>query len=66
MLSPNGFTRARNFLQLHARPLEKAFFSLAFEAGSVDPVLTELQKYQNADGGFGLALEPDLRTPKSV
>lgn len=65
MLSPNGFARARDFLHLHARPLEKAFFSLEFEGGSVDQVLTELQKYQNDDGGFGLALEPDLRSPKS-
>ncbi|MFN2236014.1 MAG: hypothetical protein ACK2U1_17455 [Anaerolineales bacterium] len=65
MLSPTGFARAQDYLHLHARPLEKALFSLEFEGGSVDQVLAELQKYQNADGGFGLALEPDLRTPKS-
>ena len=34
-------------------------------SGSSDSVLKELLKYQNDDGGFGNALEPDLRTPGS-
>lgn len=28
-------------------------------------ILTELKKYQNADGGFGNSLEPDVRMPNS-
>lgn len=64
-LTPAGFSCTREFLLAQARPLEKAFFSLGFEGGTVDEVLTELEKFQNPDGGFGQALEPDVRTPTS-
>jgi len=50
-LTPTGFTRARDFLLAQARPLEKAFFSLGVEGGTVVEVLTELEKFQNQDGG---------------
>lgn len=36
-----------------------------FEGGSSRPVEVALRPYQNADGGFGGALEPDLRGPES-
>ena len=64
-ITAENFSHARNFLLSQARLLEKAIFELEFEGGSVDQALTELQKYQNPDGGFGHALEPDLRTPTS-
>jgi hypothetical protein len=64
-LSEEGFNRARGFLHTEARPLERVSFELVFGGGSVDAVLTELRKFQNHDGGFGQALEPDLRTPTS-
>jgi hypothetical protein len=64
-LSKDGFNRAKDYLLSEARPLEKASFDLEFEGGSVDAVLTELRKFQNPDGGFGQALEPDVRTPSS-
>ena len=64
-LSPSNFTRARDFLLSQARLLEKALFLFEFEGGTVDEVLTELEKFQNPDGGFGTALEPDVRTPTS-
>ena len=64
-LSGEGFNRARDFLYSQARPLEKAIFKLEFENGSFEDVLTELAKFQNPDGGFGQALEPDVRTPSS-
>jgi hypothetical protein len=60
-----GFDRARQFLLTEARPLERALFQLAFEDGSVDQVFSLLKAYQNPDGGFGQALEPDVRTPTS-
>lgn len=63
--SEEGFTRAKEYLLAKARPLEKAMFELEFVDGSVEPVLTKLYKFQNPDGGFGQALEPDLRTPTS-
>ena len=64
-LSKTGFDRGRDFLRSNARPLEKACFELEFSKGSVDVYLSELAKFQNADGGFGQALEPDVRTPSS-
>jgi hypothetical protein len=64
-LTPKGFNRARDFLLSTARPLEKASFELEYEGGTVDDVLAQLAEFQNLDGGFGRALEPDMRTPSS-
>ncbi len=64
-LTQTDFNRARDFLHAQARPLEKAFFSLEFEGGTVDEVLSQLEVFQNPDGGFGQVLEPDVRTPTS-
>ena len=38
---------------------------MLFAGGPAEPVATALAAYQNADGGFGHALEPDLRCPGS-
>jgi hypothetical protein len=64
-LSREAFGRARQFLVSQARPLERALFEHRFEGASVDGALAELARFQNEDGGFGRALEPDLRTPSS-
>jgi hypothetical protein len=64
-LNPEQFARARAFLLTSARPLDRALFKCRFEAAPAEQVLAELARYQNADGGFGQALEPDLRTPSS-
>jgi len=48
-----------------ARSLEQRRFAYDFEGGVTEDVLGELAKYQNTDGGFGHALEPDLRLPES-
>ncbi len=64
-LSKIRFEEARDYIQIQGRPLEKARFNLEFEGDPVDDVLTQLAKFQNPDGGFGNALEPDLRTPVS-
>jgi len=64
-LSTAGLTKARDFLRTQARPLEWAIFRQQFEAGTAAPVVAELAKFQNADGGFGRALEVDLRTADS-
>ena len=65
ILSKQAFTRARDFIYSKARPLERAMFAFHFEGGAVDDVLIALSQFQNEDGGFGQALEPDLRTPTS-
>lgn len=64
-LSPQAFERSRRFLETKARPLERAAFAYQFMGAPVDRVLDELACFQNSDGGFGRALEPDLRTPSS-
>jgi len=64
-LNMNGFERAREFILADGRPLEKALIKLEFGGGSVGEVLTHLRAFQNPDGGFGKALEADLRTPTS-
>ncbi len=64
-LTAERFEHARDFVKSQARPLEKAIFTLEFEGGSVSNVLAQLAKFQNSDGGFGQALEPDVRTPLS-
>ena len=65
LFSRKQFDLAQNYIQTQARPLERKRFELDFEEGSVDAVLTQLGKFQNPDGGFGNALEPDMRTPTS-
>ena len=64
-LSREAFASARRFLLTQGRPLERALFEHRFEGAVVEAVLDELARFQNADGGFGRALEPDLRTPSS-
>jgi hypothetical protein len=64
-LTRRRFEAARNFMAGCARPLEWSRFLWTFEDGSPDDVVTQLESYQNADGGFGHALEPDLRMPGS-
>ncbi|WP_104991075.1 hypothetical protein [Deinococcus sp. NW-56] len=64
-LTPEAFARARTFLLERGRPLEAARFRHAFEGGSAADVLDALRASRNPDGGFGWALEPDVRTPES-
>jgi hypothetical protein len=60
-----NFEKAANFIWQNGRLLERRVFDYAFQNGSKDHILTALKAYQNDDGGFGNALEPDLRAPNS-
>jgi hypothetical protein len=64
-LDPAAFARARAFMREAARPLERALFARAFEGGGAAAVREALAAFRNDDGGFGRALEPDLRMPGS-
>ncbi|MFW9967861.1 MAG: hypothetical protein ACFFEA_11980 [Candidatus Thorarchaeota archaeon] len=64
-LSRENFSKASEFLHANARPVDHALFEYLFEEGSVNAVLDELIEYQNADGGFGNAIEPDFRLKAS-
>lgn len=64
-LSTDPYNRAKNFILTKARKLERAMFEYEFETGPKESVLAELRAYQNPDGGFGNALEPDIRCNES-
>lgn len=53
--------KAKDFINTAGRPLERSLYRYEFESGSAEDVLRELVQFQNEDGGFGNALEPDLR-----
>jgi hypothetical protein len=57
--------RILDFITSNARLLDRRRAGLAVGAGDPEVALTVLAGYQNADGGFGWALEPDLRAPAS-
>ncbi len=60
------FEKAKRFVYRHARPLDLARWQYHFENGSADAVLCALSVYQNKDGGFGHALEPDFWNKNST
>jgi hypothetical protein len=64
-LRRSQFAAARNYIKMAARPLERAIFEYIFEDGQGDSVVSQLASFQNLDGGFGNALEPDMRSPSS-
>jgi hypothetical protein len=58
-------SKAREFILGNARLLDRKRFAFRFEDGAAEDVLAALLPYQNADGGFGNALEPDMRCAPS-
>ena len=60
-----AFVRGRDFIYREGRLLERRLFAALFEDGPAGAVVDCLRGYQNADGGFGCALEPDKRAPAS-
>lgn len=60
-----AFEKARDFIYRNARPVDLACFQYHFEGGEKENVLNALSYYQNNDGGFGHALEPDCCNPNS-
>jgi hypothetical protein len=59
------FAKGRDFIHRDARLLERRLFEALFEGGPPSAVVDCLRGYQNDDGGFGHALEPDKRAPAS-
>ena len=62
---PVDQSAAESFIWRAARLLDRHRYTLLFGGGSTEPVLDALRGYRNVDGGFGHALEPDLRCPAS-
>ncbi|HUT82479.1 MAG TPA: hypothetical protein VMZ29_14865 [Candidatus Bathyarchaeia archaeon] len=63
VLSVENYYRAVAFIHTHARKLEQQLYYYHFQpiASSQQDVISELAKFLNQDGGFGHALEPDVR-----
>ena len=62
---PIDHAAAENFIWSAARLVDRHRYSLLFKSGPAEPVIDALRGYHNTDGGFGHALEPDLRSPES-
>jgi hypothetical protein len=62
---PQILESAQTFILNNARLLERNLFTFLFKGGDRQKVLSALLAYQNQDGGFGNALEPDKRTATS-
>jgi hypothetical protein len=60
------YEKACTFVYRNARHLDIARWQYHFENGSKETVLKALASYQNKDGGFGHALEPDAWNPNST
>jgi len=62
----NVFAAGDRFLLTEARLLERRLFAAVFLGQPGVHVIDALRGYQNDDGGFGHALEPDKRCPASL
>ncbi len=56
---------ATDFIHSSARLLDRHRFGHLLEGADPAPVLHTLRAYRNPDGGFGHAVEPDMRGPVS-
>ena len=54
---------ARTFTYANARVLERHRVAALIDGAPAEPVVAALRAYRNPDGGFGHALEPDVRGP---
>lgn len=64
-LTTAALKAAEDFVYGNARLIDRRRYAFHFTGGGADAVLAALRPYANADGGFGNALEPDLRGPGS-
>ena len=64
-LTKENFIKARDFILINARMIERRLYEFHFENGSVDGVYHAVYAYRNPDGGFGHGMEPDTASPES-
>ncbi|HEX5441519.1 MAG TPA: hypothetical protein VFW76_11595 [Ktedonobacterales bacterium] len=65
MVTKPDLATATAFMWRTARLLDRMRFACLFLDGERQSVAEALRPYQNSDGGFGNALEPDIRAPVS-
>jgi hypothetical protein len=57
--------KAREFVHANGRLIERYRLATMLDRAPAEPLLSALRAYRNDDGGFGHALEPDVRCPGS-
>src|SRR5918998_5528909 len=62
---PIDVEAAERFVLANARLLDRHRLAELLHGAPTAPVLQALRAYRNPDGGFGHALEPDVRAPQS-
>jgi hypothetical protein len=62
---PADVASAEQFVFANGRLLDRHRLAVLLHDAPVAPVLDALRAYRNPDGGFGHALEPDVRAPES-
>jgi hypothetical protein len=66
ILSQEQLEKAGTFIFQHGRLLERQLYAYLFQDGTQKACIQALLAYQNADGGFGNGIEPDLLCPEST
>lgn len=56
---------ARTFIHANGRLVDRHRLATLLDGDGTEPLLAALRAYRNPDGGFGHALEPDVRCPGS-
>lgn len=64
-LNQSAFEASSSYILNNARYLEKLIFGHHYIGPCAEKVVKAIKMYQNKDGGFGNALEPDFRMPYS-
>lgn len=62
----DNYIAAKNFILKNARPLDMARWNYLFENADKQAVIKVLEAYQNPDGGFAHAIEPDCWNKEST
>ena len=62
---PIDLDAAEQFILANARLLERHRMALLLHGATASPIVATLRAYRNSDGGFGHALEPDVRAQES-
>ncbi|MGB4658664.1 MAG: hypothetical protein WBI07_05770 [Mobilitalea sp.] len=66
MISIKTYSEIKTWIYRNGRDVELSLWKYHFEKGTKEDVISALSYYQNEDGGFGNALEPDNWNPNST
>lgn len=66
ILTKEQLKKMDEWMQINARPYDRAKWNFLFNNGEKDAIVREMLKYQNGDGGFGNGFESDMLAPLSA